>query len=84
MTEFNVLMHELVPEHHVVHEKDETDILKKLKVSKDQLPKIRRTDPVIAQLEEILGEIREGRMIKIIRKSLTAGVSVAYKVITSN
>jgi DNA-directed RNA polymerase subunit H len=82
MSEFNVLMHELVPEHHLIPEDEEKDILKKLKVTKDHLPKIRKSDPVITILEEIQGEIKEGRIIKIIRKSPTAGYATAYRIVT--
>lgn len=82
MSHFNVLKHELVPEHHLIAEKDEELVLKKLKITKEQLPKIRKVDPVIATLETIHGEIGAGRVIKILRKSATAGVSEAFRVVT--
>jgi DNA-directed RNA polymerase subunit H len=81
MSEFNVLMHELVPEHHVVPEGDEEALLKKLRITKEQLPKINRSDPAIATLQDIHGEIRGGRIIKIVRKSSTAGIATAYRLV---
>jgi DNA-directed RNA polymerase subunit H len=84
MSEFNVLMHEMVPEHHLIPEGEEQEVLKKLKLTKEQLPKIRKSDPVIATLEEILGEIREGRIIKIVRKSPTSGLSTAYRLVSQS
>jgi DNA-directed RNA polymerase subunit H len=84
MSEFSVLKHELVPEHHLVLEKDEAGILKKIHATKEQLPKIRKSDPVIIALEDIFGEIKEGRIVRIIRKSPTAGVSEAFRIVASN
>ena len=83
MSEFNVLAHELVPAHQIVPEKDEEEILKRLNATKDQLPKIRKIDPVIIALEEIYGEIRDGRMLRILRRSSTSGISEAFRVVQS-
>ena len=78
---FNVLEHQLVPEHRLVA-KEETDrVLKALKITRDQLPKIRKSDPVILVLEKIEGPIQEGRIIRVTRVSTTAGVSEAYRLV---
>ena len=79
---FNVLKHDLVPEHHLLNEEEAKEILSKLKVTCDQLPKIRKTDAAIRVLESIYGPIEEGRIVKIIRKSETAEEFVAYRLIT--
>ena len=80
---FNVLKHELVPEHHLLSEAEAEAILSKLKVSCDQLPKIRRSDAGVRVLENVYGHpIEEGRIIKIIRKSETAQEFVAYRLVT--
>ena len=84
MSHFNVLKHELVPEHHLVGEKEEDVILKRLNITKEQLPKIRNADPVIITLKAIHGDIAPGRLIKILRKSATAGVAEAYRVVTKD
>jgi DNA-directed RNA polymerase subunit H len=84
ISEVNVLEHDLVPEHHLVPLDEEEKILGALNVGKDQLPKIRLNDPCIKVLEEFHGddeEIREGRLVKIVRLHSVAGLSVSYRVI---
>lgn len=81
MPEFNIFEHEYVPEHYLVDKKEEEEILKKLNVTKDQLPRIKKTDAAILALETIVGEIEPGRIIKIVRRSRTAGTFVAYRVV---
>ncbi len=76
-----MLEHQLVPEHRLVAEAEAVEILKKLRITKDQLPKIHRSDPVIQVLERIEGPIEEGRIIKVTRVSGTAGVSEAYRLV---
>ncbi len=83
MAKFNVLNHELVPQHEVLKPKEEEKILKELGITKDLLPKINRSDPAIKALEEKFGDVKTGSVIKIIRKSPTAGVSVYYRVVVS-
>jgi DNA-directed RNA polymerase subunit H len=56
-------------------------VLSKLKVSKDQLPKIRKSDACIKILERINGDIKEGSIIQITRKSKTAEVAVGYRLV---
>ncbi|MCL1984074.1 MAG: DNA-directed RNA polymerase subunit H [Methanomassiliicoccaceae archaeon] len=79
---FNVLTHDLVPEHHLLSEEEANEVLSKLKVTCDQLPKIRKTDAGIRVLENIYGPVDEGRIVKIIRKSETAEEFVAYRLVT--
>lgn len=80
--DFNVLEHEMVPEHHLLSTEEEKKVLKDYNVGKDQLPKIRTGDPCIKILEEILGEdIKEGRLIRIVRINPVAGVSEAYRIV---
>lgn len=81
MVDVNVMLHDLVPEHTLLSEKEEKEMLKKWKIGSDQLPKIRKDDPVIKVLEEIEGPIAEGRVIKIIRKSESAGMSIVYRMV---
>ena len=80
---FNVLKHDLVPEHHLLCDEEAEAVLLKLKVTRDQLPKIRRSDAGVRVLESVYGHsIEEGRIIKIIRKSETAQEFVAYRLVT--
>lgn len=79
--EFNVLEHELVPEHHLLTEEEAEKVLKELRITRDQLPKIRKSDACVKVLEKIYGPIEEGRIIKIVRKSPTAEIFVAYRMV---
>ena len=78
----NVLEHIMVPEHHLVPEKDEEQLLKDNNVEKDQLPKIRKGDPCVKVLEEYHDlDIPEGSIIRIVRTNPVAGVSVSYRIV---
>ncbi len=79
---FNVLKHDLVPEHHLLSEEEADNILKEMGMTRDQLPKIRNNDAGIRVLETIHGPIAEGRVVKIVRKSETAQEFVAYRLVT--
>lgn len=79
---FNILRHVLVPEHHLLTEEEADAVLARKGVTRDQLPKIRKSDPGIKVLETIHGPIDEGRVIKVVRKSETAQEFVAYRLVT--
>jgi DNA-directed RNA polymerase subunit H len=81
MIDINVMLHDLVPEHTLLSEKEVEEVLKQLKVNADQLPKIRKDDPVLKILEMVEGEILEGRIVRIKRKSESAGVSIVYRMV---
>ncbi|MGC8982434.1 MAG: DNA-directed RNA polymerase subunit H [Desulfurococcaceae archaeon] len=70
----NILEHELVPKHEVLPPEEALKVLKELGVQPWQLPWISANDPVVKAIGAKPGDI-----IKIIRKSPTAGVSVAYR-----
>ena len=78
---FNVLEHKLVPEHRLLAPEEADEVLKRLRITRDQLPKIRKTDPVIHVLERIHGPIDEGRVIRVLRLNQTAGVSEAFRLV---
>ncbi|MCL1978765.1 MAG: DNA-directed RNA polymerase subunit H [Methanomassiliicoccaceae archaeon] len=79
---FNVLKHDLVPEHHLLSEEEAEEVLSAMGMTYDQLPKIRNTDAGIRVLESIHGPITEGRIVRIVRKSETAQDFVAYRLVT--
>ncbi len=81
MVRFNVLEHEYVPEHYLVPKEEEEKILKELNVKKENLPKIKKSDPVLRILERKYGHIPVGSLIKIVRKSSTAGRVVVYRLV---
>jgi len=78
---FNVLEHELVPEHYLLTETEAKEVLEGMNLTRDQLPKIRHSDACIRLLENIYGPIQEGRVVKVVRKSSTAERFVAYRLI---
>ncbi|MFO7990901.1 MAG: DNA-directed RNA polymerase subunit H [Thermoplasmata archaeon] len=77
----NIMNHDFVPEHNLVPKEEEDEILKKLEVPKNKLPKILKSDPVVKQMESVHGDIEEGRLIKVKRISKTAGVAEAYRLV---
>ena len=83
---FNVLSHDLVPEHKLLTEEEAEAVLAQLGVDRSKLPKIRKDDAAILALEQSydengkkVGNIREGSIIKVIRKSKTTQEFVAYR-----
>jgi DNA-directed RNA polymerase subunit H len=81
MAKFKVTDHFMVPDHILLSEKDVETVLKQYKITRDQLPKIKQSDPCIRSLEA-KGEVTDpGKIVKIVRKSETAGEVVAYRVI---
>ncbi|MDG6220938.1 MAG: DNA-directed RNA polymerase subunit H [Candidatus Thermoplasmatota archaeon] len=83
MSSFHVMKHELVPEHRLLPEKEAEQVLKMYGITRDQLPKIRKEDPCIKLLERVEGEIPVGSLIKIIRRSPTAGEALSYRVVVA-
>ena len=81
-TPFNVFEHRLVPEHHLLSEEDAVEILSELGMTRDQLPKINKSDAGIKVLETVHGPIEEGSVIKIVRQSETSEEFVAYRLVT--
>lgn len=78
---FNVMEHQFVPEHRILTEKEAAKVLSELKISKEQLPKIKTSDPCIKILDETKGPVEEGMIVEITRTSETAGRSKAYRLI---
>jgi len=72
--EFNMFDHVLVPKHILLSKEEAEQVLKELGVKPWQLPWIKASDPAAKALGAKPGDI-----IKIIRKSPTAGTSVAYR-----
>lgn len=70
----NVLEHELVPQHILLSEEEATRILGRMGTLKHQLPWILASDPAAKAVGA-----KPGDVIMIVRRSLTAGVSVAFR-----
>ncbi|MCC6042731.1 MAG: DNA-directed RNA polymerase subunit H [Candidatus Verstraetearchaeota archaeon] len=71
---FTILDHELVPKHILLSKEERRQLLEQLKIRPEQLPWIRASDPVA----KLIGA-KPGDIVKIIRKSPTAGETVAYR-----
>ena len=72
----DILQHKLVPEHTILSEEEAQKVLDDLNVRLDQIPKILPTDPVVKAIDAKVGDI-----LKLTRKSETAGIFVAYRVV---
>ncbi|PUA32886.1 MAG: DNA-directed RNA polymerase subunit H [Zestosphaera tikiterensis] len=70
----NVIEHELVPKHEVLSPEEAIKVLKELGVRPDQLPYLRASDPVAVAIGAKPGDI-----VRITRKSPTAGKIVVYR-----
>jgi DNA-directed RNA polymerase subunit H len=66
--------HLLVPEHVLLKQEDVERVLKKYRIKPYQLPKIRASDPAARAIDAAPGDL-----IKVIRKSPTAGEAVSYR-----
>jgi len=69
-----ILDHELVPKHEILSPREAAEVLRRLNVRPDQLPWIKASDPVVIAIGAKPGDI-----IKITRKSPTAGEVVVYR-----
>ncbi|MBD3259279.1 DNA-directed RNA polymerase subunit H [Candidatus Woesearchaeota archaeon] len=76
MAKSTPIKHSLVPKHTKMGERSVKELLEKYNISKVQLPKILNNDPALKGLG-----IKVGDVIKIERKSLTAGNSEYYRVV---
>lgn len=74
--EYDVLKHELVPEHIILKEEERKALLVKLNIKPEQLPKILTNDPVVKEIGA-----KEGDIIKIKRTSPTAGSTIYYRLV---
>ena len=81
MSRFKVMDHFLVPDHVLLEDKEAEEILNTYKISRDQLPKIKMSDPCIRALEAQGKDVKPRDLIKVVRKSKTAGTAVAFRVV---
>jgi DNA-directed RNA polymerase subunit H len=70
----NVFAHELVPKHEILSKKEAEEILQRYHLRPHELPYIRLSDPAVA----ILGA-KPGDIVRIERKSSTAGFCFSYR-----
>jgi len=68
--------HQLVPKQILLAEREKEELLQKYGITLRQLPRISLEDPAIKDLNGKIGDV-----VKIFRKSQTAGESIYYRVI---
>jgi len=71
---FDIFEHALVPMHEILSEKERTRLLTQYKVQPYQIPQVKSTDPAVKAIGAKPGDI-----LRIIRKSSTAGEHIAYR-----
>ena len=76
MKEIDITKHNLVPKHKLLNDKEKDELLKHYSISLKQLPRILLSDPMVKILNAKIGDV-----IKIMRKSQTAGEAVYYRVV---
>ncbi|RLE51467.1 MAG: DNA-directed RNA polymerase subunit H [Candidatus Methanomethylicota archaeon] len=71
---FNIFDHELVPEHILLSKEEAKRVLRELGVKPNCLPLIRASDPAARAIGA-----KPGDLIKIVRRSPTAGTCIVYR-----
>jgi DNA-directed RNA polymerase subunit H len=72
----SILEHELVPKHEIAGEEEVAELLDTYKIRKEQLPKIKLSDPVIKEIKAEVGDV-----VRITRRSEVAGKSLSYRLV---
>lgn len=74
--EFKPLEHRLVPNHEILNEDEVKKLLSEYLIEKEQLPKIRISDPAAVAIKAKIGDV-----IQITRQSPTAGKAFFYRMV---
>ncbi len=76
---FKLTSHQLVTKHTKVSEAEKEKLFKKFNIDSKSLPRIKDEDSAISHLKPKIGDV-----IKIERKSETAGVALYYRVVVES
>ena len=75
---FNIFKHKLVPKHEIISKEEAEELLKKYRIKPWKLPLIKASDPAAKMIGAKPGDI-----LKITRKSPTAGKAITYRYVIS-
>jgi DNA-directed RNA polymerase subunit H len=75
---FEIFDHDLVPKHEILKDKERKTVLAQYKIQPYQMPQIKATDPAVKAIGA-----RPGDVLRIIRKSATAGEHIAYRYVVN-
>jgi DNA-directed RNA polymerase subunit H len=75
---FAVTTHQLVPKHEVLTQDEKKEVMEMFNIDKEKLPKILDSDPVCKDIGA-----KKGDVLRIRRKSETAGENVYYRVVVA-
>jgi DNA-directed RNA polymerase subunit H len=70
--------HELVPDHTVLDGEEIEGVLEEYNIAKTDLPKIKRTDPALRDLD---ADVEAGDVVRVTRDSRTADQAVVYRLV---
>lgn len=76
---FNVFTHDLVPLHERLTEKEKREILKQFNIEIHQLPKIKKTDPAVKNINA-----KPGDVIRILREGLDHETFATYRLVVDD
>ncbi|MEA1984451.1 MAG: DNA-directed RNA polymerase subunit H [Euryarchaeota archaeon] len=74
MSNFSLLNNELIPNHEILGEDEMQSVLKQYNIGKEQLPKLKGSDPIAKEIGAVVGDV-----VKITRNSYTAGEALYYR-----
>lgn len=76
MANFDITRHFLVPKHLILTKDEEEELLKIYKITKNELPMIRSTDPALA-----VSKPKAGDIVKVERRSVYGDPISYYRVV---
>ncbi|MBI0581760.1 MAG: DNA-directed RNA polymerase subunit H [Methanomassiliicoccales archaeon] len=72
----------MVPRHELLSDEETDKVLKRLKITRDQLPKIKDTDAAIKTLKAAMNrDIPEKSVVRIIRDSQTSETAEIFRLV---
>ena len=74
--EFRPLEHKMIPRHELIEEDELIKVLTEYNIDKEQMPKIRESDPTAKAIQAKVGDV-----VRITRQSQTAGKAIFYRLV---